>query len=141
MGWRNLTGGLASLRPNRLTPPRALSLATALALSLSLLPPLQVVQAAVPAGYSEYYIPGDEDQLWAIFVDLDNAPVLVPGAGTHAVIAVTAAADNTTIYYDHWEDGYDFDPANPATADETQHVNRGDVWEFESSNIPRLSSE
>ena len=39
--------------------------------------------------------------------------------GTHAVIAVTAWSANTTVYYDHWEDGYDFDPANPGTADET----------------------
>ena len=31
----------------------------------------------------------------------------------HAVIAVTAWSANTTVYYDHWEDGYDFDPANP----------------------------
>ena len=38
---------------------------------------------------------------------------------THAVISVTAWSDNTTVYYDHWENGYDFDPANPTTADET----------------------
>ena len=56
----------------------------------------------------------------------------------HAVIAVTAWSANTTVYYDHWEDGYDFDPANPeATADETVVLaNTGDQRIFESSTIP-----
>ena len=31
----------------------------------------------------------------------------------HAVITVTAWSDNTTVYYDHWETGTNFDPANP----------------------------
>ena len=57
--------------------------------------------------------------------------------GMHAVIAVTAWSANTTVYYDHWEDGYDFDPANPATADETVILaNTGDQRVFESANIP-----
>lgn len=88
------------------------------------------------AGYSEYYIPGSEQQLWDIFVNLDNDPVLVSGSGMHAVIAVTASLDGTTVYYDHWEDGYDFDPNTPGTADETYTINAGEVQEFESSNIP-----
>lgn len=91
------------------------------------------------AGFSEFYIPGGSDQLWGIFEDLDNDPDLVEASGIHAVIAVTTTADGTTVYYDHWEDGYDFDPLNPAlTADESYFpVDTGDVLEFESSNIPQ----
>ncbi len=56
---------------------------------------------------------------------------------THAVISVTAWSDNTTVYYDHWENGYGFDPTNPGTADETFIlVNTGDQRVFESANIP-----
>jgi len=113
------------------------SLVTILAWPFSLLPSPQVVQAAVPAGYSEYYIPGESDQLWDIFEDLDDDPVLVEADGIHSVIAVTASSDNTTIYYDHWENGYGFDPTQPGTtADEIRYSNQGDVQEFESSNIP-----
>ncbi|MGH2618942.1 MAG: sortase [Anaerolineales bacterium] len=89
------------------------------------------------AGYSEFYIPGATQQMWDIFENLDNNPDLVEASGMHNVTAVTATLDSTTIYYDHWEDGYDFDPANPAaTADESYVLNSGDVQEFESSNIP-----
>ena len=87
-------------------------------------------------GYSEYYIPGASDQLWEIFVNNDTDPVLVEASGIHAVIAVTATTDGTTVYYDHWEDGYDFIPLTASGADETYTVNTGDVLEFESSNIP-----
>ena len=90
--------------------------------------------AAVATGYSEYYIPGDEVSMWTIFNSLDAAAT----TDMHAIISVTAWADNTTVYYDHWEDGYDFDPANPAaTADQTVTLaNAGDLQTFESANIP-----
>ncbi|MGD8895284.1 MAG: SdrD B-like domain-containing protein, partial [Acidobacteriota bacterium] len=97
------------------------------------------------AGYSEYYIPGPEGLqtgdstqlgLWYILDDLDPAGGNVT---MHSVIAVTAWSDETTIYYEHWEDGdgLSFDPANPATADETVVLaNTGDIRVFESANIP-----
>jgi uncharacterized repeat protein (TIGR01451 family) len=94
-----------------------------------------VVQADVPAGYQEYYVPGGEQQLWDILWDL-NPTNLNSANGMHAVISVVAAED-TTIYYDHWEDTYDFDPANPVTsADETVTLLQGQVHYFESSGIP-----
>ena len=103
---------------------------------VSILVPNFAVMAAVPAGYSEYFIPGGEDQLWAIYEDLDNDPDLVEADGMHAVIAVTAAADDTTVYYDHWEDGYDAVPATPGPSTEVYVLDTGNVQEFESSNIP-----
>ena len=53
----------------------------------------------------------------------------------HTIITVTAWSDNTKVYYDHWEDGYDFDPANPSTADETYTLNQGQSTTFESGII------
>lgn len=90
--------------------------------------------ASTAAGYSDYYIPGDEVSMWTIFNTLD-------ASGTtpmHSLISVTAWSDNTIIYYDHWENGYTFDPTNPAaTADEIYSLTfAGDVKIFESSNIP-----
>jgi uncharacterized repeat protein (TIGR01451 family) len=92
--------------------------------------------AQATAGYSEYYLPGDELNMFYIFDDLDDT-----GAATgnmHSVISVVAWSPNTTIYYDHWENGYGFDPNNPgATADETYTLaTQGASRTFESANIP-----
>lgn len=93
--------------------------------------------AAVPAGYSEYLIPVSAQQAWDIFETIDNDPDLDESQGIHCVIAVAIATDNTTIYYDHWEDGLDFDPLSPSsTADVKTNANKGDVILFESDNIP-----
>lgn len=88
--------------------------------------------AASPAGYNKYYIPGDEVEMLRVFSQFG-----APGSTMHAIITVTAWANNTTVYYDHWEDGYDFDQNDPTTADETVVlVNSGDFHTFESSAIP-----
>jgi|GEM_PF-1266057 len=89
--------------------------------------------AATPAGYSEFYIPGDEDHLMYFhnLIRPDNE------TETHSVISVVAWAANTIVYYDHWEDGYDFDSNNPAvTADQIVVLaNRGDSYTFETNRI------
>ena len=104
---------------------------------LSVFKPSIQSEAGVSAGLLEYYIPGATEQLWNIFEDLDDDPTLVEAEGMHAVIAVTGSVDNTTIYYDHWEDTYDFDINDPEnTYDEKYTINKGEVQEFESSNIP-----
>ena len=93
------------------------------------------VQGQSVAGYSEYILPGDEQLMYYAFNDLDaNAG----STNMHAVTSVTAWSAGTIIYYDHWENGYNFDPANPeATADERYVLaNAGDVLVFESPNIP-----
>jgi sorbitol-specific phosphotransferase system component IIA len=89
------------------------------------------------AGYSEYFLPGDEQNMYFIFNDLDaNAGA----TGMHSVISVVAWSANTTVYYDHWENGYNFDPNNPAaTADETYTLaTPGTIKVFESSNVPNV---
>jgi len=89
------------------------------------------------AGYSEYFLPGDEQNMYFIFNDLDaNAGA----TGMHSVTSVVAWSANTTIYYDHWENGYNFDPNNPAaTADEIYTLaTPGSIKVFESSNVPNI---
>jgi len=93
--------------------------------------------ASAPAGYSEYFIPGDENIMGQVWADIGAAGPVALTAPRHTIISVVAWSTNTTLYYDHWEDGYDFDPDNPATADETYTIaNKGDSRIFESSNIP-----
>ena len=93
-----------------------------------------VAHAATPAGYSEYYIPGDEDTMGVVLCR-EGLTACPAGYHMHTVISVTAWSDTTTVYYDHWENGYNFDPANPSTADETYTLNTGDVHAFETANI------
>jgi len=113
-----------------------ITLLVALAAVLFPLFGLGKVQAAVPTGYSEYYIPAGEQQLWDILNNMDSYN-LNASYGMHAVISVVASQEATTIYYDHWENGYGFDPANPDTsADEVVILNEGEVRVFESSYIP-----
>ena len=89
----------------------------------------QNASAAIPAGYSEYYIPGGTDQLFALLRDIDNDPELgnatvfgtsvgtcttgtIPAGGVgpcnymHNVTTVSISSDGVTVYYDHWENGY-----------------------------------
>ncbi len=129
-------------------PARESMLVVILSLLVSLFGPLPV-QAAT-AGYSEYYIPGSTDQLFRILQDIDNSPELgnafgvgtcatgvIPGGGVggcnymHNVITVSVTTNGTTIYYDHWENGYS--AAN--AGDEVYLANDGDVLVFQSGNI------
>ena len=88
------------------------------------------------AGYSEYFLPGDEQNMYFIFNDLD---VNAGATGMHSVISVVAWSSNTTVYFDHWENGYNFDPNNPSTADETYTLaTPGTIKLFESSNVPNI---
>jgi uncharacterized repeat protein (TIGR01451 family) len=98
--------------------------------------------AQVPAGYSEYYIPGDEDNLSLALCTHGSTSNACTSTSTHAVISVTAWADNTRVYYDHWEDGYNFDPANPTTANEAYTLQTGERMVFESATItlPRTAT-
>ena len=90
---------------------------------------------APTSGYSEYYIPGDEDSMMFILDTIGANDQTT--AGMHSEIVVTAWSANTTIYYDHWEDGYDFDPDDPLTADETYPLAiKGDTHTFTGNNIP-----
>jgi uncharacterized repeat protein (TIGR01451 family) len=85
---------------------------------------------ATPAGFQEFYIPLPADVVKQIFADIDNDPTV--SNNMHCVIGVTASQDNTTVYYDHWENGL----LTGAAGDEVVTLNKGDVHYFESSNIP-----
>jgi len=96
-------------------------------------------QAAIFGGYSEYYVPGREEQMFNVFSALatDEGAAISSVPGMRTVISITATGDDTTVYYDHWEDGYEFDPADPDnTNDLRQVLDAGEVLELVGANIP-----
>jgi hypothetical protein len=50
------------------------TIALLIILFVSLFASPQTAKAAIPAGYSEYYIPGSTNQLFQILKDIDNDP-------------------------------------------------------------------
>ena len=96
------------------------------------------------AGFSEYIVPGNEEILHSILDEIGNGDQGYPNANMHSFITLTAWADSTSVYYDHWENGYGFDPDDPeGTADEFFNANttpklekRGDSLILEGSGIP-----
>ncbi|MCC6128394.1 MAG: hypothetical protein IT186_00590 [Acidobacteria bacterium] len=86
-------------------------------------------KAQVASGYAEYYVPASENTMSLALRSLGPTP----SNNTHAVIAITAWADNTTVYYDHWEDGIDFNPNNTTTADEVFTLDTGDVLTLDNT--------
>ena len=100
--------------------------------------PFYSAQAAIFGGYSEYYIPGPEDQIWNIQVEIDNrsgTPLYLDNTADrmHSIISITASGDNTTVYYDHWENGYGFDPNDPEnTFDEKFTLQAGEFLSLEN---------
>jgi hypothetical protein len=102
-------------------------------LSLILISPIapsRPVQAEVPAGESQYFIPGFSQDLLDILRNIDNNPAV--GDNLHNVITISVGGDNTTVYYDHWENGY----LDSAAGDEVYTANKGDILTFESPSIP-----
>ncbi|NEQ77023.1 MAG: Cna B-type domain-containing protein, partial [Okeania sp. SIO2C9] len=67
--------------------------------ALPLTPPVQT-----------YFVPLREDD---VFTSFDTIQPNTDG-DINTIISVAIAADNTIIYYDHWEDGYEADVLNPA---------------------------
>jgi hypothetical protein len=64
---------------------------------------------SAPAPTQVFYIPFPENEQLAAFQAI-NAVAVEPLA---VFVTFSVASDNTVIYYDHWEDGYESDITNP----------------------------
>jgi uncharacterized repeat protein (TIGR01451 family) len=116
---------------------RILSVLVALAMAATLIVyPDRSVQA-LATGISDFYIPTSSEQIVDIFIDNDNdANAIIEANGMRYIIGLTAYMDDTVIYYDHWENGYGFNPSGMTGADETYYGDHGDVLSFISYNVP-----
>ena len=106
------TTSYTALRPYR----RPLLLLYSLVLSLFL---YQTALAANPVPVQTYYIPLPEDQVFSVLENIFPGRNIC-GGGTSDVtdpiityVSIAARTSNTIIYYDHWEDGFEDDIANP----------------------------
>ncbi len=86
--------------------------------------------AAIGAGFSEYYVPGDEEHLVTVFHKMNT--VVPVEDDMYTTISVTAIADDTVIHYDHWENGYAADLTIAANADQVITLQKGEVHIFQS---------
>ena len=76
-----------------------------------------------------YFIPLPEEELFASFQKISTTSA---GPIT-TLISVAIAVDKTIIYWDHWEDGYEPDPANPVQPST-------EIWGTGSGTRPTLLS-
>jgi hypothetical protein len=91
------------------------------------------VLSAVAGGLAPsqvYYVPFPEDNQLAGFVGVNSAAV-DPLA---VFVTFSASADNTVIYYDHWEDGYEDDITRPKQST-TQVLGDADYRDSSSSYV------
>ena len=65
---------------------------------------------AQPTGYQEYYVLGYEEHIWNAFTQIYGEGISGDICSTVSLVATT---DYQSIYYDHWEDGYEADLLNP----------------------------
>lgn len=94
----------------------------------------------------QYYVPFNDDDLQTSFADMvttdcaSNTPD-TPSTSIESNISLTSSADNTIVYYDHWEDGYDPDPLAPGPTTEQITLNRGQVETWSNQiNTPRSAA-
>ncbi len=123
----------------------------ALAGLLVLVLPVSALQAA-QAGYATYFVPADQENMLVVFEDMakgsvNNSPnppfTEIETQPLRSIIGITSWADSVQVYVDHWEDGYEFDPDDPAgTSDEACAVlNLGDQLTLESPNVATTPAE
>ena len=90
----------------------------------------------VDPGMHQYFVPFDDDDLQAMFADINESAdcYAFPGGSTSnlldSIISLTASTDGTIWYYDHWEDGYDLDPEVPGATTTSGTLDAGEsvVW-------------
>ena len=70
--------------------------------------------AANPPPTQLFYVPFPEDNQLAGFLSITTGNGTTQATDPLAIfVTFSAATDNTVIYYDHWEDGYEKDITNP----------------------------
>ncbi len=70
---------------------------------------------AGPAPIQTYFVPLPELQVETSLEAVDTGDDDI-GDVMRSMVSIVATGDSTIIYYDHWEDGYELDLANPVQA-------------------------
>lgn len=102
---------------------RLLSLCVVLILSITSQSTTRLY-AANSAPVQVFFVPLPEDQVRTAFLQIYNGT----GATMHGVVGLSITANNTLIYYDQWENGYDADIANPANLYSASNPGGTQIW-------------
>jgi uncharacterized repeat protein (TIGR01451 family) len=90
---------------------------------------LGFVSSAVAMPVQFFYVPFPEDQVLAMLTAIENGgPSQAPAEPITSYITITAVADDTIIYYDQWEDGYDVDIANTYNIYTSTNTGGTQIW-------------
>jgi uncharacterized repeat protein (TIGR01451 family) len=89
----------------------------------------------VDPGLHQYFVPFNDQHLWQLFSAANRCQASSYGdvsTTIESVVSLTASADNTQWFYDHWEDNYDADPTAPLAGSSTLSgtLNTGEDQEF-----------
>ena len=71
--------------------------------------------AANPAPVGVFYVTEPEDDILPALVTISGGTT--PTSPMKTTISIAISADNTLVYYDHWEDGFANDIANPTAGE------------------------
>ncbi|RME48005.1 MAG: DUF11 domain-containing protein, partial [Caldilineae bacterium] len=71
---------------------------------------------ALPPGFQEYFVLGNEYHIYRMLrsTGVNIPPLDASQRYMASIVDITITADRQVVYYDHWEDGYEADPLNPA---------------------------
>jgi len=98
----------------------------------------------VPTGYQDYYVTGNDEQVWRMFNLVAAGEGQPAWSGqAYSIVGVAASADNQRITYDHWEGGYEANILAPVQANTLvlgdNNPASGGARSF--TNNPRLTSD
>ena len=79
-----------------------------------------------PVPVQTFYVPFAEDNLLQAFRTITGTTT--PKNPFTTYISIAAIADNTIIYYDQWENGYDPDIANPSNLYSAENPGGTQIW-------------
>ena len=90
---------------------------------------------AAPAVAQTYYTPYEAQQYIGILRTIADDPACCTSP-VISTVSITSGANGNTVYYDHFEDGYEADPLNPVQASTlVLSMDAGDVW-TQTSSVP-----
>ncbi len=78
---------------------------------LLILVSVRAIGAVSASPVQTYFVPLPEQQTRTSLASIDNQGRV--GTVMDSVISIVATGNGTVVYYDHWEDGYELDIANP----------------------------
>lgn len=96
----------------------------------------------VDPGLHQYFVPFNDLSLQQLFDEANQCQGQGNASRTlESIVSLTASADGTQWFYDHWEDGYDPDPLTPGATTESDLLDAGETVTFDDTvNVDNLGT-